>query len=319
MAVDKLTCCAAGARTAGTWDPATPRTAIPAPVGSRPASSPLLSTCRCLPMRCLELQQTRCALTLSQERIPPVEQQAARSTLPQPHPVLRCLLYANQDAERPQSSLPILPLFAAEHPCTNNSSKAAAAMPDSGKGGRDGGLPYFRLDGGLTAPHLTPEEISARTGHDMGALWAPCCHTISRQCSTTDQPASAFLCHARGIAEASCSSSCRVRCDRRCMSPAATGSPEGDSQYMESRPSAAALSPQERASPKRLQAMADIAGRTLQHGAAARRLHLVPGAGSTLLTLQISSFDGPTGWRDEIESGKQGQANGRHMRGVEGW
>lgn len=46
---------------------------------------------------------------------------------------------------------------------------------------------------------------------------------------------------------------------------------------MESRPSAAALSPQERASPKRLQAMADIAGRTLQHGTAHRRLHLVPG------------------------------------------
>lgn len=46
---------------------------------------------------------------------------------------------------------------------------------------------------------------------------------------------------------------------------------------MESRPSVAALSPEQRASPARLQAMAAIAGRTLQ-GTAHRRLHLVPGA-----------------------------------------
>jgi hypothetical protein len=55
------------------------------------------------------------------------------------------------------------------------------------------------------------------------------------------------------------------------------GSPDRHSQYMESRPSVAALSPEQRASPARLQAMADIAGRTLQ-GTAHRRLHLVPGA-----------------------------------------
>ena len=46
---------------------------------------------------------------------------------------------------------------------------------------------------------------------------------------------------------------------------------------MESRPSVAALSPEQRASPARLQAMADIASRTLQ-GTVHRRLHLVPGA-----------------------------------------
>lgn len=62
----------------------------------------------------------------------------------------------------------------------------------------------------------------------------------------------------------------------------AAGSPDGNSQYMESRPlagafTAGALSPRERASPARLQAMADIAGRKLQCAAAQKRLHMVPG------------------------------------------
>lgn len=51
---------------------------------------------------------------------------------------------------------------------------------------------------------------------------------------------------------------------------------------MESRPNAGALSPRERASPARLQAMADIAGRKL-HSAAQKKLHMVPGALSTYL------------------------------------
>lgn len=105
-----------------------------------------------------------------------------------------------QEAERPQSSLPILPLFAAEAPGADDGGRPAGA-PDPARGGKDGALPHFRLDGGLTAPQSTPEEISARTGHDMGAPCTCASPAATRSRISPGQPA---------VARASCMLRCRA-------------------------------------------------------------------------------------------------------------
>lgn len=65
-----------------------------------------------------------------------------------------------QEAERPQSSLPILPLFEVEEPHAKAAGRAALGSKEQ-----------YRADGGglTVAVQSTPEEQSARTGQDMGA------------------------------------------------------------------------------------------------------------------------------------------------------
>ena len=131
-------------------------------------------------------------------------------------------------------------------------------------GAKDGAASvHGRPEAGGLAVHSTPEEQSARTDQDMGA--PEMLLNIPLYCCSISGGHTDCSLHSGCVPQLP-ASSCNF-----------AGSPGGHSQYMESRPSAAALSPEQRASPARLQAMAAIAGRTLQ-GTAHRRLHLVPGA-----------------------------------------
>lgn len=137
---------------------------------------------------------------------------------------------------------------------------------------------------GRAAGRRRPTPPAPRTARRCSAAWTAASLCSQRRRSSRPVPATTWVrvaaseaCFAGSIASLTIMSTLLASGPQLSFSLliCATGSPDGHSHYMESRPSAAALSPAERASAARLQAMADIVGRTLQ-GTAHRRLHLVP-------------------------------------------